>query len=92
MTGIFSLLDAIFGRSLAELLQPLDLDAEVVQALLEHRGYLGNLLEIVRIDRVPSPTTAIRSLLPAANLDAEKHAHAMVEACHWAVRVGRDIL
>jgi EAL and modified HD-GYP domain-containing signal transduction protein len=92
MTGIFSLLDAIFGRSLTEILQPLDLEAEVVEALLEHRGHLGNLLEIVRIDRVPSTTASIRSLLQAADLDPEKHARAMVEACHWAVRVGRESL
>jgi EAL and modified HD-GYP domain-containing signal transduction protein len=90
MTGIFSLLDAVFGRSLAELLEPLDLAAEVVEALLQRRGYLGNLLEIVAGDHSKATAMPVRSLLPAAKLDAEKHARAMVEACHWAVRVGRD--
>jgi EAL and modified HD-GYP domain-containing signal transduction protein len=90
MTGIFSLLDAVFGRPLPQLLQALDLAADVAAALLEGRGHLGQLLEIVRCERPSAAPTPLRELLSAVNLDAEKHARAMVEACHWAVRVGRD--
>jgi EAL and modified HD-GYP domain-containing signal transduction protein len=90
MTGMFSLLDAVFGRPLAELLQPLDLANDVIAALLQGEGRLGTLLNIVRAKAPRTAAAPVRALLAEAGLDCEQHARAMVEAFHWAARVGRD--
>jgi len=44
MAGMFSLLGAMFGVSLAELLPPLKLDESIVAALLRKEGEIGKLL------------------------------------------------
>jgi EAL and modified HD-GYP domain-containing signal transduction protein len=88
MTGVFSLLDALFGRPLAELLRPLDLPPEIVAALLEDQGPLARLLAIARCERIEG--TGLHDLLGAVGLGSEQLAHALVAACHWSIRVGRE--
>nr|WP_315257405.1 HDOD domain-containing protein [uncultured Duganella sp.] len=47
MVGMFSLLGALFGMPLAEVLKPLTVGDAVQQALLAHEGELGRLLCVV---------------------------------------------
>ena len=47
LLGLFSLLDAIFGRPLAEVLGEINLSQELQQALLGQGGKLGQLLDLV---------------------------------------------
>jgi len=47
MTGMFSLLDALLGAPLPELLEELSLSSEIRQAILSHEGRLGVLLELI---------------------------------------------
>jgi EAL and modified HD-GYP domain-containing signal transduction protein len=45
--GLFSMLDVLLDKPLAELVQQLPLDAEVTAALLGQKGKLGALLKLV---------------------------------------------
>ena len=47
LLGLFSLLDAIFGRPLADVLKEINLSQDLHQALLGQGGKLGQLLELV---------------------------------------------
>ena len=47
MVGMFSLLGVLFGMALSDVLKPLTISDAVQQALLEHRGELGQLLSVV---------------------------------------------
>jgi EAL and modified HD-GYP domain-containing signal transduction protein len=89
MTGMFSLLDVLFGRPLTELLEPLNLDREIVEALVSRGGRLGPLMAIVALSkRGPSP--ALLSWLSEAGLDNRQLAQALVEATRWTLQIIRD--
>jgi EAL and modified HD-GYP domain-containing signal transduction protein len=47
MVGMFSLLDALLGSPLPELLEELSLSPEIREAILQHQGRLGILLELI---------------------------------------------
>ncbi len=47
MIGLFSMLDVFFARPLSEILQDLELEKDVIEALLERRGLLGQILTLV---------------------------------------------
>ena len=47
MVGLFSVLDAVFDRSLEEIVQALPLAQNIVNALLHHQGQLGSILRCV---------------------------------------------
>ncbi|MBL8226427.1 MAG: EAL domain-containing protein [Chromatiales bacterium] len=47
MTGLLSLLDALLGEALADVIAPLGLPDEVVSALLHRQGRLGDRLRLV---------------------------------------------
>jgi c-di-GMP phosphodiesterase len=89
MTGIFSLLDVLFGVPLAELIEPLSLADDVTAALLKRSGELGRLLDLVEI------ATSSRTVLMPATLDAcaigpEAYWQAVLQAFSWAIHVGRE--
>jgi len=66
VTGLFSLLDAITGIPMSELLKDLPLSVPVVQALLEHEGSLGLILrEVIDYERGAWTVTAYRGVSPA---------------------------
>ncbi len=89
MTGMFSLLDVLFGTPLEQIIAPLNLAAEVEDALLNRGGWLGGLLDIVeRSGRAPQPSLA--GQLAQVLLTPAAYAQAQVEACRWATRIGRE--
>lgn len=47
MVGMFSLLDALLGAPLPELLEEISLSDEIRQAILHHEGKLGTLLALI---------------------------------------------
>ena len=47
MSGMFALLGVLFGSPLVDILRPLKLNDSLVGAVLDHRGQLGDLLQIV---------------------------------------------
>lgn len=66
VTGLFSMLDAITGIEMGELLKDLPLSAPVTQALLGQEGPLGAILrEVIDYERGAWSVTAYRGLSPA---------------------------
>ncbi len=89
MTGMFSLLDVLFGRPLPELVEPLGLSERVTAALLAREGRLGQLLAVTALSK-RGPAPALRSWLAQAGLGPEHLAAGLVEACGWTVAVVRE--
>jgi len=44
ITGTFSVIEALLGRPLAQIVEEVNLDDDIGEALLEHKGVLGDLL------------------------------------------------
>lgn len=89
MTGMFSLLDLLFGEPLAGIIAPLNLPVAVGQALTAGSGQFGGLLAAVRAgEGAPSP--ALAEALAAAGVARDDWAAALVEAMRWAVQISRE--
>jgi len=85
MTGILSLVPAILGIPLAEVLKPLPVSAEVRAALEQRAGVLGTLLAIAEsVENAPDAAPLAQSLgkLPALNADTLNRLQ--MQALAWA--------
>lgn len=89
MTGMFSLLDVLFGSPLAEIITPLNLSDDVVQALTKGGGQLSDLLTAVKAGEGP-PAPALDAALTTAAITHEDWASAMAEAMHWSVQISKE--
>ena len=85
VAGVFSLLDVLLGMPMTEIVSALSLDLDVVMALLDRTGPLGDLLRIVER---PHTDTA---LLDAAGIDAETYWRSLLLAYHCAIQVSRTL-
>lgn len=90
MAGMFSLLDALLGAPLPELLEELSLSTEIRQAILNHEGRLGVLLDLIiaieqdegsRVDEI----IAIHPKLAGVDL-----MNLQVESMMWADSITRN--
>ena len=89
MVGMFSLLDKLFGSNLADVLQPLNLKEEILDALLRRAGHLGALLHLVELsDRTRG--TEIESALQSAEINVDIFEQCLVQAYVWVNQVCRD--
>jgi EAL and modified HD-GYP domain-containing signal transduction protein len=89
MIGMFSLLDVLFAMPLDQILASLNLPQEVVDALLQHSGGLGLLLNVV--ERATGGRTALaQNALSACAIDAEVYWRSIVQAYRWAIQVSQD--
>ena len=83
VAGVFSLLDVLLGMSMTEIVAALSLDLDVVMALLDRGGPLGELLSLVeRHDR---------DALERAGIGADTYWQAQLQAYHWAIQVSRNL-
>lgn len=78
MVGLFSPLDAILSKPMAEILKSLPVEDAAKTALLNHDGSLGNLLQFV-ISYEQSDMTAL-----PANISVKKLNDAYLSATEWA--------
>lgn len=85
VTGVFSLLDILLGMPMTEIVGALSLDLDVVMALLDRAGPLGELLKVVEQDRPDS------SALHDLELDHETWWRSLLQAYHWAIQVSRNL-
>lgn len=85
VAGVFSLLDVLLDMPMVEIIAALNLDLDVVSALLERAGPLGDLLKLVEQDLVDS--SALRDL----DLDHEMYWRSLLHAYHWAIQVSRNL-
>jgi EAL and modified HD-GYP domain-containing signal transduction protein len=83
VAGVFSLLDVLLGMSMTEIVAALSLDLDVVMALLDRAGPLGDLLKLVE-----QPNGAD---LEQAGISHETYWQAQLQAYHWAIQVSRNI-
>jgi EAL and modified HD-GYP domain-containing signal transduction protein len=89
LVGMFSLLDVLFGKPLAEIIAPLNLADDIVLALTGGTGPLGTLLAVVAAGETAG-FPELGATLQAAGIDNPTWAAALVEATRWAAQAGRE--
>ena len=85
MTGVFSLLDLLFGMSMAEIVGALNLPAIAADALLERSGPFGTLLRMIESDLVDAHELEQAAIAPRAWWGSQ------LQAYHWAIQVSRNL-
>lgn len=85
VAGVFSLLDVLLDMPMTDIVSALSLDLEVVMALLDRAGALGELLGLVERDMVDG------SALRDVGLDHETWWRSQLQAHHWAIQVSRNL-
>jgi EAL and modified HD-GYP domain-containing signal transduction protein len=83
VAGVFSLLDVLLAMPMSEIVAALSLDLDVVMALLDRAGPLGDLLKLVEQHDGAS--------LAQAGITHEAYWEAQLQAYHWAIQVSRNI-
>ncbi|UTY60427.1 EAL and HDOD domain-containing protein [Massilia sp. erpn] len=85
VAGVFSLLDVLLGMPMTEIVSALSLDLDVVRALLDRAGPLGDMLGLTEAEH-PDPAR-----LQALGIDTETHWRGLLQAYHWAIQVSRNL-
>lgn len=89
MIGMFSLLDKLFGVSLAEVIAPLNLADDVTRALVDGQGPFGAVLALVRLAE-DAPLSDLEVALADSGMTHADWARAVTEAARWAVMVSKE--
>lgn len=84
MVGVLSLLDALFGAPLPDLLAELNLADPVRVALLDGQGLLGRLLDIVRLFEQDRFAEMAMLLAALPQLSLSRFNQAQLQALAWA--------
>jgi len=90
MTGMFSLLDALFGVALEDIVFSLNLTGEVKAALLARDGELGAMLSLVEQWERGDFGQAVE-LAASLRLTGAQMAQAQTEALRWSGEIGRAV-
>jgi EAL and modified HD-GYP domain-containing signal transduction protein len=85
VAGVFALLDALLGMPMPEIVAALSLDLDVVSALLDRTGPLGELLALVEQPRPDAGRLAAVGLTPAQFWDSQ------LQGWRWAVQVSGNL-
>ncbi|WP_436267336.1 HDOD domain-containing protein [Pseudoduganella sp. LjRoot289] len=85
VAGVFSLLDVLLDMPMTDIVSALSLDLDVVMALLDRTGTMGDMLKLVEHDMPDS------SALHDLGIDHETHWRSLLLACHWAIQVSRNL-
>jgi EAL and modified HD-GYP domain-containing signal transduction protein len=87
LVGMTSLLDALLGRPLPEIVRELNLDDEIRVAVLERGGPLGRLLQLAeRLDELDF--SAVAELVSDAGISPGQMTRAELEAFQWVQELG----
>jgi len=86
MVGVFSMLDILMSAPLADLLKSISLPHPVELALLERKGRLGALLDLVCAAE-SSDFAGVRRLLPDMNIAPDTLISAQLDAIIWALKI-----
>lgn len=89
MVGILSLLDALFGLQMEEIVHELNLADEVKLALLARQGALGNLLVLIEKKETNDAAAVSGMLRDLSDLTPYKFTLAELEATGWANTISR---
>ena len=85
MTGVFSLLDLLFGMPMTEIVGALNLPALAADALLTRSGRFGDMLALAEARPASAAMIERAELTPAQWLGSQLHAY------HWAIQVSRNL-
>lgn len=88
MTGILSLLDALLGKPLDELIVQLDMPPEVSIALTDRSGKLGDMLTLAEMLESGDADTTAACYFRLGGLGRGRVTAAHVEALRWANHLG----
>lgn len=84
MTGMVSLLPALFGMPLAEIMGPLRLSPQIEAALCNGSGLLGELLRLAEASERGDPEGVAAVLRAHPQLSPDRFNRAQAEALQWA--------
>lgn len=85
MTGVFSLLDLLFGMSMQDIVGDLNLPAIAADALLTRSGPFGQLLALIEA----RPASA--AMLERTAITPQQWLGSQLQAYHWAIQVSRTL-
>lgn len=87
--GILSLSDVLLGIDLAEILQQIGLEKEIVEALISREGFLGELLTLTeRLER--AEFEEVERLLDELDIAPKDLRHAQKETLRWVNNLGKS--
>lgn len=90
MVGMLSLMDALFNQPLESILQPLNLEESVMDALLHRRGLLGDLLQLTESAESGDEVLAASLMGKFCGLTLDEINRGQIEALAWAGKLGQD--
>lgn len=90
MTGIMSLLDALLGTPMKEVLEYVNLGDDVHAALISREGKLGHLLTLCEMLEGENLDT-LPAALDKLKLDTRSVMQAQVEALQWVNAIGESV-
>jgi len=85
LVGVFSLLDVLLNMPMTEIVAALSLDLDVVRALVERSGPLGEMLRLV--EQHAPDASALRDV----GIDNETYWRSLLQAYQWALQVSRNV-
>lgn len=85
LVGVFSLLDVLLAMPMTDIVSALNLDLDVVAALLDRSGPLGEMLALVEMHEPQA------SALRDVGIDNETYWRSLLQAYHWALQVSRNV-
>lgn len=90
MVGIMSLMPALLGMAMADILAQLPVVPRVKQALLEYSGQHGYLLRVVESTELTDPELRDKALGEASGISPEFLGNCLAQALAWANNLGRE--
>ena len=90
MVGIMSLMPALVGLPIAEIVAPLAIPTEVRDALCEESGPLGDLLKLVVVAEIGDPDQIGECMTTIPNLNADLLNRCITQALAWAASIHRE--
>ncbi len=82
LTGILSLLDALYATSMEKIIENLSLSEEISSALLKHEGPFGQLL-LLTIKLEQSAFNEVQNILCSLSISLDQLLEAQLSAFNW---------
>ncbi|MCG2585467.1 EAL and HDOD domain-containing protein [Massilia sp. TS11] len=89
--GIMSLMDALFGIPMNEIITQIPVNQDVARALIERDGFLGNLLYLTEcVERIEEREEDLLPTLRGLAISTDELVHLEMAAFEWSDRVTRS--
>ncbi len=91
MVGVLSLLDTLLGMEMMQLVETLNIQQDMREALVFRRGYLGQQLQLIETYEKGEHEAASALLSQMIFLNWDQFTHMELEATAWANRISDSI-